>query len=302
MATAELNQMQSEQAEQLPDAEGQALEADTNQPLVEQTGAAQTDEQAGADKPRRRSRRGRRGKRSTDANATPGNEELQNATSDGESSETAETAVHVQTAQTTDPSPATMAEPNVEPVQAAEPQQPSAATPTPTPMVAEPAAQSAEQAVTTTPAPVAASEPQATAQPVVTESAPAVAAEPTPEPASEPTSEPTSVATPPASVQSGNGADHNDHNDGQDTPAQPSAVTVSHSDAIRVSASVADKATLNAIVSSVGLQWIESDPARVQVVQTEVAAQAPVKLGREPKVMAPPATAQLTQVETRTEG
>ena len=283
MATAELNQMQTEQAEQGPESEGQAQEADANKPLVEQTGAAQTDEQAGADKPRRRSRRGRRGKRSTDANATPGNEELQNATADGESSETAETAetaAHAQTAQTSDPSPATTAEPTAEPVRAAEPQQPSAATlapaQTPTPMVAEPATQSPEQAVTTTPAPV-------------------VAAESTPEPASEPTS----VATTPARVQSGNGADHNYHNDGQDTPAQPSAVTVNHSDEIRVSPSVADKATLNAIISSVGLQWIESDPTRVQVVQTEVAAQAPVKLGREPKVMAPPAAAQLTQVETR---
>ena len=62
---------------------------------------------------------------------------------------------------------------------------------------------------------------------------------------------------------------------------------------------VADRTTLNAIVASVGLHWVESDPARVELVQREVAAQAPAKLGREPKVVAPPPAVALTQVETR---
>jgi len=69
---------------------------------------------------------------------------------------------------------------------------------------------------------------------------------------------------------------------------------------VRAQAVVADRSALNAIVASAGLQWVESDPQRVESVKREVAAQTPARLGREPKVMTAPPAVQLTQVETRT--
>ena len=63
-------------------------------------------------------------------------------------------------------------------------------------------------------------------------------------------------------------------------------------------APVADLATLHAIVRSAGLQWVESDPARV----AETLAQQPsvtVKLGRERKPTVTLSSDPLVQVETR---
>jgi hypothetical protein len=67
-------------------------------------------------------------------------------------------------------------------------------------------------------------------------------------------------------------------------------------------AAPADKATLNAIVASAGLHWVESNPGRVEIAQREVAAEPAAKLGREPKIVVPVSAAPLTQVETRTNG
>jgi ribonuclease E len=64
-------------------------------------------------------------------------------------------------------------------------------------------------------------------------------------------------------------------------------------------APVADLATLHAIVNAAGLQWIESDPARV----AQTLAQQPtvsVKLGRERKPAVVISSEPLVQVETRT--
>ena len=91
---------------------------------------------------------------------------------------------------------------------------------------------------------------------------------------------------------------------GHDTSEPSVAAIPAHTDEIvvRPSAAVVDKATLNAIVTSAGLQWVESDPSRVEIAQREVASQPQAKLGREPKIVPPPAAVQLTQVETRANG
>jgi ribonuclease E len=64
-------------------------------------------------------------------------------------------------------------------------------------------------------------------------------------------------------------------------------------------APVADLAKLHAIVNAAGLQWIESDPARV----AQTLAQQPtvsIKLGRERKPAVVISSEPLVQVETRT--
>jgi ribonuclease E len=65
-------------------------------------------------------------------------------------------------------------------------------------------------------------------------------------------------------------------------------------------APVTDRVALHAIVTQAGLKWVESDPAKVAAVQEVVAAQAPIRMGREPKPMVQAAAVTLVQVETRT--
>ena len=84
----------------------------------------------------------------------------------------------------------------------------------------------------------------------------------------------------------------------ESTTAQPMPMPSSR-DAIVVRPAVADRATLDAIVASAGLRWVESDPARVAQAQQAVASQPPAKFGREPKALPPPPQVKLTQVETR---
>ena len=58
-----------------------------------------------------------------------------------------------------------------------------------------------------------------------------------------------------------------------------------------------DQATLHAIVQTAGLQWVETDPARVaQALASQNVV--PVKLGREPKPKAAVSSQPLVQVET----
>ncbi len=59
----------------------------------------------------------------------------------------------------------------------------------------------------------------------------------------------------------------------------------------------ADTATLHAIVQSAGLQWVESDPARVAQAMANQRV-VPVKLGREPKPQPVVSNTPLIQVET----
>jgi len=65
-------------------------------------------------------------------------------------------------------------------------------------------------------------------------------------------------------------------------------------------APVTDRVALHAIVTQAGLKWVESDPAKVAAIQDAVAAQAPSRLGREPKPPIQVAAVTLVQVETRT--
>ena len=154
----------------------------------------------------------------------------------------------------------------------------------------------------------------ATAEAAPLEQAPAAdtTAAPTTQPLATESSnvEPSTIAQTPAPVQthtlptqvSESAAGHAPMTNGHDLSTQ-AIDTPSVTEEIRVrpapATAVADRTTLNAIVASAGLQWVESDPARVELVQREVAAQAPAKLGREPKLVAPPPAITLTQVETR---
>jgi ribonuclease E len=58
-----------------------------------------------------------------------------------------------------------------------------------------------------------------------------------------------------------------------------------------------DQATLHAIVQTAGLQWVETDPARVAQAMASQRL-VPVKLGREPKPKAVVSDQPLVQVET----
>ena len=58
-----------------------------------------------------------------------------------------------------------------------------------------------------------------------------------------------------------------------------------------------DQATLHAIVQTAGLQWVETDPARVAQAMASQRV-VPVKLGREPKPTAVVSSQPLVQVET----
>ena len=58
-----------------------------------------------------------------------------------------------------------------------------------------------------------------------------------------------------------------------------------------------DQATLHAIVQTAGLQWVETDPARVAQAMASQRV-VPVKLGREPKPKAVVSDQPLVQVET----
>jgi len=82
------------------------------------------------------------------------------------------------------------------------------------------------------------------------------------------------------------------------TTAESAAPENATIQAVRSPAIVLDKASLHAIVQAAGLQWIESDPARVA---SAMAAQrfTPVKLGRERKPAVVISQLPLVQVETR---
>jgi len=76
------------------------------------------------------------------------------------------------------------------------------------------------------------------------------------------------------------------------------AVVIPSSAPIVVPAARADTAMLHAIVQTAGLQWVESDPARVAQAMANQRV-VPVKLGREPKPRAVVSSEPLVQVETR---
>ena len=150
----------------------------------------------------------------------------------------------------------------------------------------EPATQAAQ------PAMVAESVAESVAEPVAE-----LVAEPAPE------VEPVAQLTPQPQAAMTNGHDVPGHDHQAPTPAVPVAIPSSANDIVVTRAAApADKATLNAIVASAGLQWVESNPGRVEIAQREVAAEPAAKLGREPKVVVPVSAAPLTQVETRTNG
>ena len=61
----------------------------------------------------------------------------------------------------------------------------------------------------------------------------------------------------------------------------------------------ASKEALIALVSQAGLQWVESDAARVEQAQLTIRSQTQVRFGREPKQATLVAAPTLVQVETR---
>lgn len=282
MAAAELNNLQTEHQTD------QAVEADSavSKPDVDQTSAAQTDE-ATADRPRRRSRRGRRGKRSGDGAQT----ETDQLATDNQA-ETIEIAAESAAPTASEAVAETVADATIDQSVTSEQTQAVTSGTEPHPTVDNTAAiTEVEQAA----APVASATPPAsTVQMVQMTSATEVVSDVEPqiqttngvgtsvEVETQPASEPGPAVISQTSVE-----------------VAKTAVIASSADDIMVRPAVADKATLNAIVASAGLRWVESDPARVESVQREVAQQPAVKLGREPKVMPAPAQLELKQVETR---
>jgi hypothetical protein len=81
-------------------------------------------------------------------------------------------------------------------------------------------------------------------------------------------------------------------------PAPVAAEAAAPSNVAPAPAPVADLATLHAIVRSAGLQWIESDQARVATAMANQVI-VPVQLGRARKPAAVVSNEPLVQVETR---
>src|SRR5690606_1281675 len=102
-------------------------------------------------------------------------------------------------------------------------------------------------------------------------SGPVEAAAPAFAPMSAPAEEPVRAASAPASA------------------AAAQAIVVPRSD---------NREALAAMVGAAGMQWVETDPARLEQAQRLTQA-APVRLGREPRIPAPVSHAPLQQVETR---
>ncbi len=88
------------------------------------------------------------------------------------------------------------------------------------------------------------------------------------------------------------------------TPVSMAQVSDSATDSVVVTASSTmtetDKESLRTLVNKAGLQWVESDTSRVEEAQETILAQAPSKLGREPRIVTQHSQKPLVQVETQT--
>ncbi len=77
----------------------------------------------------------------------------------------------------------------------------------------------------------------------------------------------------------------------QDTPAQMVQPIVVPADS---------REALAAMVRAAGMQWVETDPARLEQARQRMAqSERPVRLGREPRILPPVSNVPLQQVETR---
>ncbi|UOD49602.1 Rne/Rng family ribonuclease [Orrella daihaiensis] len=271
MAANELNSLQAQ--EQI--ANSVETEDGINTTASQQPPATELADEAATDKPRRRSRRGRRGKRSGDGTQTEtdqlmgDNPEMAVQASVDASGETTPEPSSVELAVETSAEPASASTTTIRAETSLANDMMETVASAPEQIVpSSDLAASSSQEVEALPS----SEPAVQTDAPVYAQAQATQAAPIPTPST------------------GNG---------HDTSAATVVAVPSRTDDILVRAPVADKATLNAIVASAGLQWVESNPDRVELVQREVASQPPVKLGREPKILPPPAQVQLTQVETR---
>jgi len=258
-------------------------------------------EQDGVDKPRRRSRRGRRGRRPNELSA--------DTTTDSENTSVKTSPENIAAV----PQPA----PSDEVAREATPVSHPVAAVAPVAVVATVA--SVAEATPVTPAATSAAlAPVAPAAPMVavaadsvapTQSAPAqpqtveVITATVAEPVAEPVSETFNAASeamqpvPQPVTQSAVPVQPNVQAQVEQAPSNLSAAPIIVPSKI---APVTDRVALHAIVTQAGLKWVESDPAKVAAVQEVVAAQAPNRMGREPKPMAQVAAVTLVQVETRT--
>lgn len=246
-----------------------SVSTDTSQPGLN-ADATTTDETA--EKPRRRSRRGRRGRRTGDSTST---DETTNAQDDDSSavemtapdqvteSETLLLAAPAHTAPAVAiAAPVAVTEAVVEAVT-------EVATHAPTPaVVTEVAVNVATPVVVPVETPAAEVTP-AVSQPVLTQVV-TTAIEPVPTPV---VAQPVAVALAQPAVEQAK----------VQTPATPPA----------------SKEALIALVSQAGLQWVESDAARVEQAQLTIRSQTQVRFGREPKQATLVAAPTLVQVETR---
>ncbi|VCU72121.1 Ribonuclease E [Pigmentiphaga humi] len=259
---------------------------------------------------KRRRRRGRRGRRQNEAGTGTSDDSLQDDDAidedDAESGEPAPAAivsepivVTAQPLETETPAPI-VAEVVQAPVPQAEPDQaaPAPAVTQGTPTAEAPAAEPAEAAAvqeSVAPAPAA----QATAEETPAAQAPVVEA---------PAVETPVVATPrvEAPVAEMPAADASVPTQAepaaQPAPAAPAPTPAAVSSAaVPVVAPVdagASNDDLQRVVQQAGMQWVETDPAKLATAQQSLPS-TPVRLGREPRVRPPAAAEVLVQVETR---
>lgn len=299
-------------ASALPPAAPEAPAAEVETPETESEAPASAEGQADPERKRRR-RRSRRGRRSQEEGVTlDADGQPIEAGDDAEEGDTAHGALIPAPAYgvtaTSEPvkveapeagqatADAVANEPVAPAVAAAEPQAPVAEPQAPVAVAAEPV--TAAPAVAEPVAAEPAAEPVA-AEPVQTEPAQtaAVVAEPAaavePAVAAEPAM--TEPAAPPAPAAEPVRAEPVRAEPVQTAPVPPAAV-------VRPAAApiVVGDAALNAVVQAAGLTWVQTDPVRHAQSQARSAAdQAPVRLGRERKPVAPVSSAPLVQVETR---
>lgn len=299
-------------ASALPPAAPEAPAAEVETPETESEAPASAEGQADPERKRRR-RRSRRGRRSQEEGVTlDADGQPIEAGDDAEEGDTAHGALIPAPAYgvtaTSEPvkveapeagqatADAVANEPVAPAVAAAEPQAPVAEPQAPVAVAAEPV--TAAPAVAEPVAAEPAAEPVA-AEPVQTEPAQTAAVVAEPAAAVEPAvaAEPavTEPAAPPAPAAEPVRAEPVRAEPVQTAPVPPAAV-------VRPAAApiVVGDAALNAVVQAAGLTWVQTDPVRHAQSQARSAAdQAPVRLGRERKPVAPVSSAPLVQVETR---
>ncbi|GAA0524174.1 Rne/Rng family ribonuclease [Pigmentiphaga daeguensis] len=269
------------------------------QGLQEEEPLAAADGADGEPERKRRRRRGRRGRRQGEAGAQLGEDGLQ----DDEAADDEDAAPASAPAQPL----ATVSEPILITAEALP-------IDTPAPVVAEvvhapaqpaqeaqPSQEAAPQAEET--APVAAPQAVEEPAPAIAAEAPVQQAAEAPVQPAEPAGEPAPQAEAPAAQPEPVAAEAQAEVPAPvaETPApQPSSILDTPAQIV-VPQAAASHDELVRVVEQAGMQWVETDSAKLAAARQAAPAAAPVRLGREPRVRPPAAAEALVQVETRPE-